>query len=210
METLLMSLSKAADALTKYLESKARHHDAMAESCLAYKNGTGAPPPLPVATPAPKKESEKRPGAPTPASKPESGSQSTGHAIPPEPPAASKRAPGRPKKTPPAPAAVPQDLLPIDPEYAALTDAESAKRIFEVGERLIEAYPDLGAAGPDGEPAPEGFHMVVAALKDKFGVERLAKLTHTQRLQFMSLMKAKLPAAPAASTPAGDDPNAGI
>lgn len=205
METLLMSLSKAADALTKYLESKARHHDAMAESCLAYKNGTGAPPPLPVATPAPKESLVNVKVSP------KGALEKTADVPPAEPAAASKRAPGRPKKTPPAPAAVPQDLLPIDPEYAALTDAESAKRIFEVGEQLIEAYPDLGAAGPDGEPAPEGFHMVVAALKDKFGVERLAKLTHTQRLQFMSLMKAKLPAAPAAPAGVGtEDPNAGI
>lgn len=151
---------------------------------------------------AEKAESAARVSAPAPAAATKPGI--------PEP--AEKRGRGRPKKSLPVPAGEPAGL-PVDAEFAALSPEESEKLIYAKGEEMMDAYPTDGANGPDGSPAPEGYHICAGIMKDRFGVERLSKMNHAQRLQFMTILKGylqKAPLAVAANGATENDPNLGV
>lgn len=235
MEKLLESGSKALDAIAAYFQAAARHADAMAASCIRHdfpiKTApcTDRPTTKTPVTPAVGHPAADIAGAhPLITGKPESGAPSTGHAIPPEEAPATrapeKRKAGRPKKTDAAPAApaAPSPKkddapagLPVDPEFASLNEEESTKRVYEIGEAMMDAYPkeEAGKNAPDGSPAPEGFFIAADILKTRFNVEKLSKLNHAQRLQFMTILKGYL--GRAQSAPQGEsspetDPNLGV
>lgn len=189
MEELLKALARATNAVAEYYEKRAAQ-----TAVLTPKTPERDDPPAP----APSKK-DAPPAVPAEA---------------PSAPAAPKR--GRPRKADTAPAV---EAVIVHPDYAKMSEEESAKHIFVVGEQLMEKYPTLGADGPDGQPAPEGFHMLVKIMKERFNVDRVAKLMHGQRLQFMTIIREKLDngagtadrvAGAGAGAAAADDPNLGV
>lgn len=116
--------------------------------------------------------------------------------VPPAP-----KAKGRPKKTEAPAATAPEEYLtPVHKKRIVdLTPDESLKELSEYGLRMVKKFNNPGAAGPDGNPAPEGYHMLKEILKTKFGKERAALLTHEERLVYFGIIAGKLAngAAPA-------------
>lgn len=92
------------------------------------------------------------------------------------------------KKTEPVAPAAAVALVGIEgrKQLAALTDKETETEVYEYAKAVIQRFPDPAGPGPDGTPAPEGWHKVKATGKE-FGIEKVADLkTADQRKQFMA------------------------
>lgn len=198
MEELLKGLTRAANAVAAYYEAKALQEAAITATVPTTPKEVKKVLAAHVAVHA-EMASSATPAAPA--------KDALATPPPAEPAAPKPEKRGRPKKDA-APASEAASLA-VDPEFANLTPEESEKRIFEVGEDLIGKFPTLGAPGPDGEPAPEGFHILVGILKNSFKVGRVTKLAPAQRLQFMSIVKARLNQA-ASAAPAEETNVAGV
>ena len=201
MEQLFKELAALAQAGVRLLDAKTRLTDdvsaATQENTRQNAWSWSSKKLVEKQVPEPEKIAEK----PTPTDPVTIGSAET------KPPAPKKRGPKakKPKAEKPP--------LPIDPEFAELTEAASAPQVTVWSEKVCDKWPEDGDLY-EGVAAPVGFHKCFAILKEHFGGKRILHLTHPERLQFMTKMKALLgPSKIAHTTPSageGNDPNAGV
>lgn len=103
------------------------------------------------------------------------------------------RAPKAEAPAPKAETADPTDLIGSDdlppalkPAQGQMTEKESETAVKEAARALIQRF-----AAPRGD-RPEGFHIAMEILADKFKTTRLTDLTHPQRLAFIQEAKRRI------------------